>query len=96
LLAEVRHLVAMPPSAAELDKIKNQIITQAFGSRQTPLGLGSAIAEAAVLEGDPARVNSGLADLQRVTAADVQRVLRRYVLGAHKVTMDYRQDEVAK
>jgi zinc protease len=96
LLAEVVRLAAVPPSAAELAKVKTQIITQAFTSRQTPLGLGSAIAEAAVLEGDPARVNTELEDLQRVSAADVQRVLRRYVLGAHKVTIDYRQDEAAK
>ena len=30
-------------------------------------------------------------ELQRVTAADVRRVMRRYVLEAHKVTIDYRQ-----
>jgi zinc protease len=96
LLAEVVRLATTPPSAAELSKVKTQLITQAFTSRQTPLGLGSAIAEAAVLEGDPARVNTELEDLQRVSAADVQRVLRRYVLGAHKVTIDYRQAEAAK
>ena len=48
-------------------------------SRQTPNGLGSAIAEAAVLEGDPARVNTDLEALQHVSAADVQRVMRTYV-----------------
>ena len=49
-----------------------------------------------MLQGDPARVNSELDDLQRVSAADVQRVLRRYVLDAHKVTIDYRQEAAAK
>jgi zinc protease len=96
LLAEVSRLAAAPPSANELAKVKTQLVTQAFTSRQTPLGLGTALAEAAVLEGDPARVNSELDDLQRVSAADVRRVLRRYVLGAHKVTIDYRQAEGAK
>ena len=96
LLAEVTRLASTPPSAAELAKVKTQLVTQAFMSRQTPLGLASAIAEAAVLEGDAARVNTDLDDLQRVTAADVQRVMRKYVLGAHKVTIDYRQEEVAK
>ena len=90
------RLATTPPSAAELAKVKTQLITQAFTSRQTPLGLASAIAEAAVLEGDPARVNTDLDDLQRVSAADVQRVLRRYVLGAHKVTIDYAQEAAAK
>ncbi|MEO8081609.1 MAG: pitrilysin family protein [Caldimonas sp.] len=96
LLAEVRRLAAEPPSAAELAKVKNQLITAAFSSRQTPIGLGSAIAEAAVLEGDPARVNTDLDDLQRVSGADVQRVMRQYVLGAHKVSLTYRQEEAPK
>jgi len=96
LLAEVTRLATVPPTPAELDKVKNQLITQAFTSRQTPLGLASAIADAAVLEGSAARVNTDLEDLQRVSAADVQRVLRRYVLDAHKVAIDYRQDKAAK
>ncbi len=96
LLAEVTRLVKTPPSAAELAKVKTQLVTAAFTSRQTPLGLASAIAEAAVLEGNAGRVNTDLGDMQRVTAADVQRVMHRYVLGAHKVTIDYRQEEVAK
>jgi zinc protease len=96
LLAEVARLASTPPSPAELAKVKTQLVTQAYMSRQTALGLASAIADAAVLEGDTARVNTELDDLQRVSAADVQRVMRQYVLGAHKVTIDYRQEEVAK
>jgi len=96
LLAEVTRLAATPPTATELAKVKTQILTSAFISRQTPLGLASALGDAAVLEGDAARINTDLEDLQRVSAADVQRVLRRYVLGARKVTIEYRQQEGAK
>ena len=96
LLAEVTRLATAPPTPAELDKVKNQLITQAYLARQTPEGLASAIADAAVLEGDPARVNTELDELQRVTAADVQRVMKRYVVDAHKVAIDYRQDKAAK
>jgi zinc protease len=92
LLAEVTRLATTPPSAAELAKIKTQLITEAFISRQTPLGLASAIGDAAVLEGNAARVNTDLDDLQRVSAADVQRVMRRYVVGSKKVTIEYRQE----
>ncbi len=94
LLAEVQRLVDRPATRAEIDKVKNQLITEAFSSRQTPIGLGSAIAEAAVLEGDANKVNTDLEALQRVSAADVQRVLRRYVTQAHKVILDYRQEGV--
>lgn len=96
LLAEVNRLVTTPPTAAELAKVKTQIVTQAFNARQTPLGLASAIGDAAVIEGAASRVNSSLEDLQRVSAADVVRVLRRYVLDAHKVTLDYAQEGAAK
>ncbi len=91
LLAELRRLVDSPPTAAELEKVKNQLITGAFVSRQTPLGLASAMGEAAVLEGSPARINTALEELQRVSAADVRRVVRQYLLQPHKVTLDYRQ-----
>ena len=96
LLSEVRRLVDKPASPAELDKIKVQILTGAFGARQTPIGLASAIADAAVLGGNANHVNTDLDDLQRVTAADVQRVMRRYVTGAHMVTFDYAEDATAQ
>ena len=79
LLAEVSRLASAPPSAAELAKVKTQLVTQASCRGRPPLGLASAIADAAVLEGDAARVNTDLDDLQRVSAADVQRVMRSYV-----------------
>ncbi|HEX2539506.1 MAG TPA: pitrilysin family protein [Caldimonas sp.] len=91
LLAEMRRIADSPPTPAELEKVKNQLITGAFSSRQTAFGLASAMGEAAVLEGDPARINTAIEELQRVSAADVRRVVRRYVLQAAKVTLDYRQ-----
>jgi len=96
LLAEVKRLARRPASRSELEKVKTLLLTQAFGSRQTPLGLGSAIGEAAVLGGNADRVNTDLEDLQRVRAADVQRVLRRYVTGAHSVSVDYLQEPAAR
>ncbi len=91
LLAEIARLAHGPIGAAELAKIKTQILTGALLTRQTPEGLSAALAEAAVIEGNAANVNTDLAALQKVSAADVQRVLRRYVLGAHHVTVTYTQ-----
>ena len=44
LLAEVARLASAPPSPAELAKVKTQLVTQAYMSRQTAFGLASAIA----------------------------------------------------
>ncbi len=89
LLAEVLRLARRPVGAAELAKAKTQLLTAALLSRQTPEGLASAVAEAAVLQGSAAQVNTDLAALRNVSAADVQRVLQRHVAGAHKVTVQY-------
>ena len=88
--AEVARLAKQPASAAELDKIRTQLVTSALLERQTPLGLGMALGNAAVIDGDVATVNTQLAALQAVTAADVQRVVRRYITGARKVVIEYR------
>jgi zinc protease len=92
LQREVLRLALQPVGAAELAKIKTQIVTGALLSRQTPEGLAAALGEAAVLQGDPSRANSDLATLQNVSAADVQRVMQRYVAGAHKVVVNYVQE----
>lgn len=92
LWAEIERLARHPVSDAELAKVKTQVLTGALLSRQTPEGLASAVAEAAVLEGGAEHVNIGLTSLQNVTAADVQRVIKRYVMGAHKVTVTYTQE----
>ena len=96
LLAEVLRMARQPVSATELAKVKTQLLTDALLARQTPEGLGAAVAEAAVLEGGAAQVNVGLVALQNVTAAEVQRVMRRYLNGTHKVTIGYTQEGAAK
>ena len=76
LLAEIKKLQDAPVSAAELEKAKNQLITNQLRQLETSNGKALALGEAAVLLGDPARVNTDLARLQAVTAADIQRVMK--------------------
>jgi zinc protease len=64
-------------------------LTSELKQRQTAQGIAFALGEAALVGGGPAHVNTDLAALQAVTAADVQRVLKRHVTGAHSVTIDY-------
>ncbi len=91
LLTEVLRLAKQPVGAAELAKVKTQVLTGALLSRQTPEGLASAVAEAAVLQGGAGHVNTDIVALQNVRAADVQRVMQRYVAGARKLTLQYVQ-----
>ncbi len=90
LETEIARLADQPASAAEIDKIRTQLVTGALIERQTPEGLAMALGQAAIVDGDAARANTELDALQAVTAADVQRVTRRYITGAHKVVIEYR------
>lgn len=95
LLDEVRKLASEPISTAELDKVKTQLLTEQLVQRQTAQGKAFALGNAVLQEGDAARANSDLAALQAVTTTDVQRVLKRYVLDAHRVTIDYQPAKAA-
>jgi zinc protease len=89
LRAEVKKLQDAPVSEAELEKAKNQIITSQLRQRETNNGKANALGQAAVLLGDPNRVNTELEQLQAVTAADVQRVAKKYFTDQNRYVFIY-------
>lgn len=92
LLREVQRLAEEPIAPAELDKVKAQLLTAALVKRQTPMGVGEVVGQAVLLRGDAQAANRELDELQAVTVADVQRVLRRELLRAPRVTVLYGAD----
>ena len=78
LLDAVDRLTNEPVSEAELVKAKNQFISGLVFDRQTGLDKANAIGYAKVILGDLSLVNRQVAEYQKVTAADVQRVARTY------------------
>ena len=89
LRAEIKKLQDTPVSAAELEKAKNQIITSQLRQRETNNGKAGALGQAAVLLGDPNRVNTDLDKLQAVSAADVQRVANKYFTDKNRYVFIY-------
>ena len=89
LRAELKKVQDSPVPAAELDKAKNLLVTDALRERETNSGKAFALGEAIVLQGGPAEVNRGLAKLQAVSAADVQRVARKYTRDARAAVISY-------
>ena len=89
LRAEVKALQEKPVPAAELEKAKNLLLTDALRDRETNNGKAFALGQAIVLEGDPAAVNRSLAELEAVTPADVQRVMRKWFGEAKPVVIQY-------
>jgi len=96
LLAEIMKLQDAPVTAAELEKAKNQIITEQLEKLETSNGKALALGEAAVLLGDPARVNTDLERLQAVTAADVQRVMKKYFSDKNRMVLYYLPESAKK
>jgi len=92
LLAEVEKLRAAPPTAAELAEAKNELVAGKLRERETIEGRAFALGYALRIQGDPAKANNELADLQAVTAADVQRVVRKYLDPNLRMTIRYRPE----
>ena len=92
LLAQVKRLRDAPPTAAELASAKNQLVAGKLRERETIDGRGFALGYALRIDGDAARANTELADLQGVTAADVQRVAKKYLDPNLRMTIRYRPE----
>src|ERR1051326_1070964 len=89
LRAEVKKVMDEKVTAAELEKAKNFVVTETLRRRrETNLGKASAIRDAVIYQHDASYANRGLDRLEAVTAADVQRVAKKY-LGAKDVVITY-------
>lgn len=89
LLAEIKKMQDTIVGPAELEKAKNQLVTDELRERETSNGKALALGAAAVLLNDPNRVNTDLIKLQAVTAADVQRVMKKYFTAANRLVIYY-------
>jgi zinc protease len=89
LRAELKSLEENLVTDAELDKAKNLLLTDALRSRETNNGKAFSLGQAIVLDRDAEEVNRGLQKLQAVTAADVRRVIRKYVRDGKSVVIGY-------
>ena len=92
LLAELKRLQDEPVSKAELEKAVNQLVTNQLRERETNNGKAFSLARAVVLLGDARRVNTDIERLQAVTAADVQRVLKKYFNDTNRVVITYQAE----
>lgn len=92
LLAEIKRLQETPVSAAELEKAKNQVVTNQLRRLETNNGKALTLGQAAVLYGDANRINTDIERLQAVTAADVQRAMQKYLTDTNRVVIYYLPD----
>ena len=90
-LAELKRVQDAPVAAKELAKAKNQLITRTLQEREQNDGKAIAIERAITYMGDANAVNTDIQKLQAVTAADVQRVMKKYFTDTNRVVIYYQQ-----
>ena len=95
LRAEVARARDTQVTPAELTRAKNQLITATIESRETADGKASTIARSVIIDGDPAAADKQLAAIGKVTAADIQRVARKYLTDNGSATINYMPAEMA-
>ena len=92
LRAQVASLRDKPVSQAELDVAKTQLITNEVRQRETIEGRANELGAAQIIEGGAERANTDIDDLEKVTAADVQRVAREYLPDDRREVIRYLSD----
>ena len=78
-----------PVTAAELAEARTEILASDLRQRETASGRAFILGRALVAEHDPAAPDARLAAVQAVTAADVQRVARKYLVDQARVSARY-------
>jgi len=94
LLAELKKIQDAPVSAKELEKAKNSIVAGNLRGLETNRGKAFAIGSGVIYANNPAYVNTQIRELQAVTAADVQRVMKQYFADNNRVVIYYINDDV--
>ena len=79
LFDEVKKLGDQGPNADELRKAKNQVLAGFTFSLERVQGLAEAIGHSWILTGDPQTFLHDADIVEKVTAADVQRVIKQYL-----------------
>ena len=96
LLAELKKIQDGGVTAKELEKAKNQVVSEAIRDRETNDGKAISIEQAVAYQGDPKAVNNDIAALEAVTVADIQRVMKQYFRDNNRVVIYYNQEKKAE
>ena len=87
--AEIARFRDQPVTAAELSEAKNELVAGALRERETVADRAQVLGWALINTGDAATADREIANIQAVTAADVQRVARRYLTPNRSITLRY-------
>ncbi|MBX9801967.1 MAG: insulinase family protein [Caulobacteraceae bacterium] len=89
LRAEAARLRDTPVTEAELAEARNELVASALRQRETVEDRANVLGWSLINTGDAAAADREIADLQAVTAADIQRVAQRYLTNQRSIAIRY-------
>ncbi len=89
LQTEIARLRDAAVTQAELDEASSEIVTETIAKRETAFGRAYELGDSIIRFGDARESDELVAAVQRVTAADVQRVARTWLRDDRRVTIRY-------
>ncbi len=88
IMNEVVDMAKNGPTAAETQKLHNQLINDTVRAYQSSLGRAQQIAEYALYDGDPTLINSELDDLLKITPEQIKDAVNKYMNTENRALLD--------
>ena len=86
--AAVGALAKSGPKADELDRVRSKMRSDWYDQLEIPVSRASALAHAALLDGDPMHVYSVPDELNKVTSEDVRAFAAKYLVKTNRTIID--------
>lgn len=88
IFGEIKRIASEGPSNEEMEKLRNSLKNDAVRGRQSTMYRAQRLAEYALYDSDPRLVDSELDHYLRVSAADIQQAVARFVDVENRVVLD--------
>jgi len=88
IMAEIRDLAENGPSAKEMQKMHNQLISDSIRMRQSSMSRAQQIAEFALYDGDPTIINREIEELLSITPDQIRDTVRKYLNTDNRALLD--------
>jgi zinc protease len=79
IMSEIRDLAEHGPTAEEMQKIHNQLVSDTIRMRQSSQARAQQLAEFALYDGDPTLINRELDELLAVTPGQIRAAVAEYL-----------------
>jgi zinc protease len=84
----IESLAKIGPKAEELDRVRSKMRSDWYDQLEIPVSRASALAHAALLDGDPMRVYSVPDELNKVTSDEVRAFAAKYLVKNNRTIID--------